>query len=50
MTLIGKGKDLSESDKKITANPFLLKIQTLNLEWLSNLPMKEKTLGSNSGK
>ena len=43
-----KGKDLSESGKQKPWTPFLLKIQILNREWWSHLPMNEKTLGSHS--
>ena len=44
--VLSKWKDLSESSKQKPWTPFLLKIQVLNCEWRSHLPMKEKTLGS----
>ena len=43
-----KGKDLSESGKQKPWTHFLLKIQILNRECWSHLPMKGKTLGSHS--
>ena len=43
-----KVKDLSESGKQKPWTHFLLKIQILNREWWSHLPMKGKTLGSHS--
>ena len=44
-----KGWYLSESGKQSCEPLFLLKIQIFNWEWLSHLPVKEKTLGSNLG-
>ena len=43
-----KAWHLSESGKQKPWTHFLLKIQILNREWWSHLPMKGKTLGSHS--
>merc|ERR1719270_387482 len=39
---IAKGRDLSASGKQKGRTPSLLKIQIMNREWLSQLPMKQK--------